>query len=277
MCERGLVNRIIPFSCVDGPGNRSSIFFQGCDFHCRYCHNPETQNLCVNCGLCVEACPAGALSMAEGRVIWDPKACCGCDTCLKVCENSSSPKVRWMSVDEILQELSDALPFISGVTVSGGECTRYHAFIAGLFDRVHALGKTAFCDTNGQKPFQEMPELTQAMDKAMLDVKAWDPAVHTRLTGTGNETVLKNLDYLLEIGKLYEVRTVVIPEYLNNEETVRQVSRKLAADPSARYKLIKYRPWGVRPPMDVQPPSSEYMERLMDLAYQNGAAEVVIT
>ena len=36
------VHRIIPFSNVDGPGNRTAIFVQGCNLKCVYCHNPET-------------------------------------------------------------------------------------------------------------------------------------------------------------------------------------------------------------------------------------------
>ena len=36
------VNKIIPFSSVDGPGNRTAVFVQGCNFNCHYCHNPET-------------------------------------------------------------------------------------------------------------------------------------------------------------------------------------------------------------------------------------------
>ncbi|PWX63734.1 glycine radical enzyme activase, partial [Clostridium perfringens] len=51
-----LINKIIPFSCVDGPGNRMVIFFQGCNFKCLYCHNPETINKCISCGKCVENC-----------------------------------------------------------------------------------------------------------------------------------------------------------------------------------------------------------------------------
>ena len=39
---KGVINKIIPFSNVDGPGNRLSIFFQGCNYDCIYCHNPET-------------------------------------------------------------------------------------------------------------------------------------------------------------------------------------------------------------------------------------------
>lgn len=280
MCEmpdRGLVNRIIPFSCVDGPGNRSAVFFQGCEFHCRYCHNPETQNLCMGCGACVSVCPTGALIMDGEHVKWKKELCVGCDACIKVCSNSSTPKVRWMSTDDIFEELKTALPFITGITVSGGECTRYHSFIAKLFREARAMGKTAFADTNGQIPFQDMMELTEAMDMAMLDVKAYDETQHRMLTGCSNKIVLENLDYLASIGKLYEVRTVIVPGYLDNEDTVARVSRRLAAYPSVRYKLIKFRPWGVRPPMDVQVPPGEYMSRLEALAYENGAGAVELT
>lgn len=279
MCEYGLVNRIIPFSCVDGPGNRSAVFFQGCDFSCRYCHNPETQTLCRNCGACVEVCPTKALSREKetGRVVWNPKLCCGCDTCIQTCSNFSSPKVRRMSVEEILSELQTALPFVTGITVSGGECTRQHPFLTKLFDEVHKLGKTCFVDTNGQLDFRTMPALTESMDMAMLDIKAWNPEIHQKLTGKTNETVLANFDYLSGLGKLYEVRTVVVPGYLDNRETVEQVAKRLAAFPEIRYKLIKYRPWGVRPPMDVQTPADKYMEELAELARAQGASQVIIT
>lgn len=50
---RAPVNKILPFSCVDGPGNRTVIFMQGCNIDCKYCHNPETR----------DACAAGILQM----------------------------------------------------------------------------------------------------------------------------------------------------------------------------------------------------------------------
>lgn len=42
------VHKIIPFSNVDGPGNRTAIFVQGCNLNCVYCHNPETIALPCN-------------------------------------------------------------------------------------------------------------------------------------------------------------------------------------------------------------------------------------
>ena len=59
------INRIIPFSNVDGPGNRFAVFLQECNVNCLYCHNPETINRCNSCGICITTCPAGALSWKE--------------------------------------------------------------------------------------------------------------------------------------------------------------------------------------------------------------------
>ena len=33
------INKIIPLSVVDGPGCRTSVFVQGCNIACAYCHS----------------------------------------------------------------------------------------------------------------------------------------------------------------------------------------------------------------------------------------------
>lgn len=37
------VHSIQSLGAVDGPGIRCVVFFQGCPYHCPYCHNPDTQ------------------------------------------------------------------------------------------------------------------------------------------------------------------------------------------------------------------------------------------
>ena len=38
----GIVTDIQRFSLKDGPGIRTTVFLQGCNMDCAWCHNPET-------------------------------------------------------------------------------------------------------------------------------------------------------------------------------------------------------------------------------------------
>ncbi len=273
-----LVNRILPFSSVDGPGNRTVIFFQGCNFSCMYCHNPETINRCTGCSLCVSVCPAGALSSRNGKAVWDSTSCTGCDACLAACDCKSSPKAVLKTVDEIVKEIEKVKLFISGITVSGGECTLQKEFLAELFQKVHELGLTAFVDTNGSIDFSKEKRLTDVMDKAMLDIKSFDEEEHKMLTGMTNKIVIKNAEYLAKMDKLYEIRTVIVPGILDNRRNVTEVGRLIAElDADIRYKLIRFRPVGVLDNMKkVEVPSDELMEELKAAAEEKGCRNVIM-
>lgn len=240
------VNKIIAFSNVDGPGNRTSIFFQGCPFNCLFCHNPETIHLCRSCGACVEKCPVGALSFDDqGQVRWDSGRCVGCDNCIRVCPHDASPKIRWMTVEDVMKEVRRSAPYISGITTSGGECTLQNEFLIQLFTQVRDLGKTCLIDSNGSFDFAADPRVLAVSEGVMLDVKAVGEDWSRELISYPRELVLKNLDYLLSVGKLYEVRTIIFPgRDRENEETVRYVAEHIGD--GCFYKIIRYRPFGVR-------------------------------
>ena len=240
------VNKIIAFSNVDGPGNRTSIFFQGCPFNCLFCHNPETIHLCRSCGACVEKCPVGALSFDDqGQVRWDSGRCVGCDNCIRVCPHDASPKIRWMTVEDVMKEVRRSAPYISGITTSGGECTLQNEFLIQLFTQVRDLGKTCLIDSTGSFDFAADPRVLAVSEGVMLDVKAVGEDWSRELISYPRELVLKNLDYLLSVGKLYEVRTIIFPgRDRENEETVRYVAEHIGD--GCFYKIIRYRPFGVR-------------------------------
>ena len=77
------------------------------------------------------------------------------------------------------------------------------------------------------------------------------------------------------------MRTVVIPDALPNEETVETVCRTLApflGETSIRYKLIQFRPMGVRgPAAEYQSPTRPYMDTLAQRVRAHGFTDVVIT
>lgn len=265
------LNKIIKFSNVDGPGNRMAIFFQNCNFNCKYCHNPETISLCIGCGKCVEVCPNKALEKVGNEIKWIEKNCVQCDRCTKICNYNSSPKVKNITVDELLNEVRKVKSFIKGITVSGGESTLNYIFLTELFKRIkEEFPKlTCFVDTNGSLNLsdEKYKDFVNITDSFMLDVKAWDEKEHLDLVGVDNKNVIKNLKYLLLIKKLYEVRTVIVDKYLNNELTVKEVS-KIISNTDIRYKIIKYRSIGVRESMknDLKAPTDVMLQELKEIA-----------
>lgn len=274
------VNKIIDSSVVDGPGNRTVIFFQSCNFNCRYCHNPETINMCKGCMKCIDGCPKGALSIVDGKVVYDYKKCCNCDNCIKVCPNNASPKIRYMSVEEVLECIKDNMPFIRGVTVSGGECTLQMDFVMELFKKVKELGLTALLDSNGSFDFEKNPEILEYADGVMLDIKATDPKKHKWVTGRDNELVLRNAKYLASRKKLTEIRTVCILESLDSEQTINDTAALLKdyiGNGDINYKVIKYRPFGVRNEyLDLKQPTDADMEHFKEVAYKAGFRKITV-
>src|SRR5688572_11149999 len=142
-----LVADTIPFSAVDGPGNRFVVFLQGCNFHCIACQNPQTI---------------------------PPRS----DQC------SSA------SVAELVAQIRRVAPFLSGVTVSGGEATLQWKFVRTLFSRLKSdpdLSRlTCFIDSNGAASRHVWDEFAPVTDGVMVDLKCLDPVIHLALTARPN-------------------------------------------------------------------------------------------
>lgn len=210
-----LVSRVLPFSCVDGPGNRLVLFLQGCNFSCPGCHNPHTIGLCDDCGDCLAVCPSGALTMSEGRVHWQEALCTDCDACLEACPRSANPKTATMTVDDVLALLRRYGPMLSGITVSGGEATTQLPFVVALFAAIKAAPDlthlSCLLDSNGSLAETGWQRLLPVLDGAMLDLKGWRDSVHHTLTGYGRERVLASLRLLARHGKLTELRLLHVP------------------------------------------------------------------
>lgn len=274
------VNRIIPMSVVDGPGNRTSVFLQACNISCAYCHNPETQQLCRSCRACVPECPVQALSTdSTGKVIWDPEKCVQCDHCISVCQYHASPKIQMMDTVQVVEKIKENMPFIRGITVSGGECMLYPEFLTELFTEVKKLGLTCLIDTNGTVDFSLYPQLLEVCDKVMLDVKSWQTEVFHRLTGGSNEIVRKNLKFLAEKKKLEEVRIVCLEQEVDVEQTIGGIAETVGDHlDEFTLKLIRFRKYGVRGRLEqTASPSDEEMEHWQKLAKEHGFIKIKIT
>jgi pyruvate-formate lyase-activating enzyme len=219
----GFVADTIPFSNVDGPGNRFVVFLQGCNFDCVACHNPQT---------------IPGHGPVEGH----------------------HPRHR--TVADLLVDMRRAAPFVSGVTVSGGEATQQPRFVHALFTAIRndleLAHLTCFVDSNGACELTVWDDLLDdgLLDGAMIDLKCLDSEVHARMTGRPNDQVLASIRHLAVRGALYEVRLLLLAGVNDDAELLRRTSRWLAdVDPTMRVKLIGFRTHGARPhdPALVEP------------------------
>lgn len=249
----GRIARLLRWSVVDGPGNRMVLFLQGCNFACPGCHNPHTIGQCDDCGLCVPACPEAALSLQGGRIVFDAAACTQCDACLAACPISANPMAQALGVPQVLALLRRDLPFLDGLTVSGGEATVQLKFVAALFAAVKAAPDlahlTCLIDSNGHLGPLGWAQVLPVTDGVMLDVKAFDPARHRALTGQDNARVLASARLLAKAGKLAELRFLMVPGQTDSEDEAAAFQAFAASlGPGLRLRLNAFQHHGVRGP-----------------------------
>jgi pyruvate formate lyase activating enzyme len=200
---------VIPFSWVDGPGNRFVVFTQGCSFDCLACHNPET----------IPPCAPGSRELSVPDLL-------------------SQIRV----VEPYLQGVT-----VSGGEATGQWRFLRDLFTAiRSDDRLARL--TTYVDTNGHALRRVWDQLVPVTDGFMVDLKALDPAVHERLTGRTNRLGLEAIPYLHAAGRLAEVRLLLVPGFNDNDDQLARTAAWLAdLDPGLRVVVIGFRRHGVRP------------------------------
>jgi len=246
------VHRIIPFSNVEGMGNRTSIFVQGCNINCLYCHNSETI----------------PKKYVDGQIY---------------------------STDQLVDIIKNSMPFIRGITVSGGEPTLYYKGLTELFTKVKALGLTAYIDSNGFFDRHQLEGLIEVTDKFLFDVKAIGKGLDTLVfsdfelecpvdatyqeTYTKSNEHLENLSHLLALGKVEEVRHVCTRGFNDPKEIVDAIIERIKPYPEVTLKLIRVHLRGLPKErllkLKGSVPSVKEVEDLGRYAREQGVAQVI--
>lgn len=231
---KGLVFNIQRFSVNDGPGVRTIVFLNGCPLRCRWCCNPESQELkpvvmfkavnCVGCGNCTVVCPTGASDLSlPGKI--DHAKCVCCGKCVDVCYHKALElSGKWMRVEDLMIELyKDRNVYRrsgGGITVSGGEALTQPKFLLELLKTCKSLGWHTAIETTGYAAKEVLNDIVPWLDLVMMDIKHIDSAVHKQFTGVGNEKILENAIYISQLAKEMIVRVPVIPGFNADRSTI---------------------------------------------------------
>ena len=156
-----------------------------------------------------------------------------------------------MGVPEVLDDIRAVMPYISGITVSGGEATLQHEFVLELFTEIKSSPEfahlTTFIDSNGNTSQVIWESLAPFTDGVMLDLKELDNASHIALTGSSNEVVLESIKFLDSINKIFEVRLLLVPGHNDSDEELIKTAVWLKSiNPTMKIKINAFKNHGVR-------------------------------
>ena len=236
------------FSIGDGPGIRTTVFFKGCNLHCAWCHNPESQSAkkqllfhqskCTGCGKCKQICP----NALEG--------CTLCGKCTLYCPGEAREICgKEYTVDTVVREILKDKVFYKtsggGVTFSGGECMLQIDFLEDILKACKENGIRTAVDTAGNVPYEYFERILPYTDLFLYDVKCFDSDKHQRYTGVPNELILSNLQKLLKTGTAVWVRIPIIPTFNDSEDEMRRIKDFLLScgDPE-KIELLPYHAMG---------------------------------
>jgi pyruvate formate lyase activating enzyme len=224
MARTGRIFDIQPFSLHDGPGTRTTVFLQGCNLCCGWCHNPESQPIggallyyparCIGCGACAKACPHAR----SGTPARHGENCALCGACAEACFAEAVVLAgREIGPDELCEQLLSDLPLYresgGGVTFSGGEPLLQPEFLGAALARLKAAGVHAAVETALNVPWEDVAGIMGDVDLFFADLKCATDEVHRENTGVGNARILANIRRLSESGAEMVLRIPVVPGF----------------------------------------------------------------
>ena len=251
----GFISSMQHFSTGDGPGIRSTIFFQGCNLNCVWCHNPETIPLqpvllfyaqrCTDCGLCSAVCPADAHKMEDGRHVYVRDACRQCGHCVQQCPSDAlCLSGLEMTAREVLDFIFEDIDFYrasgGGVTLSGGEPLLQADFCAHIALNCKLKGVPVIIDTAGHVNYAAFEKLMPYTEHFYFDLKGPDPEAYTEKTGGSLSRSLENLSRLVADGAGVTARIPIIPGYNDGKDDCLRLRELLIRTDVKSVHLLPY-------------------------------------
>ena len=238
---RGRIFNIQKYSIYDGDGIRTLVFLKDCNIRCPWCSNPEglssefqvmySHDKCVDCGKCVDACPAGVHYMTtneNGKQVHRVDRgvdCIGCRKCEEVCISDALDIMgKDVSVSELMKIIMQDYDFYissgGGVTIGGGEMSLQTDFAVALLRECKKMMINTAVETQATTNVANYEKLAEVVDQFLIDIKHIDTAQHKALFGIGNENVRRNLERLMDLGANVVIRMPLVRGYNDSYDAI---------------------------------------------------------
>jgi pyruvate formate lyase activating enzyme len=158
-----------------------------------------------------------------------------------------------------------------GLTVSGGEPLMQDRFVVKLFTAAQAMGIHTALDSNGYLGSRLTDEDLEKIELVLLDIKAWDPERHHRLTGMDPGPVIEFARRLAIRQKPVWVRYVLVAGLTDSPEEIGQIAdftanlgnvERVDILPFHQMGAFKWKQLGIEYKLqDAEPPSKEIIDR----------------
>ena len=202
----------------------------------------------------------------------------GCHWRCVFCHNPDTWKMRngipvtVARAKETLAKYRQGLKRMSGgLTLSGGEALLQDRFVVKLFAAARSLGIHTALDTNGHLGDRLSDADLGTIDLVLLDLKAWDPGLHRRLTGFENGPTLEFARRLAARKMRVWVRFVLLPGWTDDPEDIGGIARfaaglgnveRVDVQPFHQMGRFKWKELGLDYQLeDVAPPSAGAVAR----------------
>ncbi|MCS7280574.1 MAG: radical SAM protein [Desulfobacterota bacterium] len=245
--------RLITASLLSRPEDYLSIYQSGCNLSCLKCHSWEFTKFKKGRWTSPDDVAEWAKRYAEIVTVREPRdratsfhahdLCHHCGTCVRsnkrsaICPNRLEP-------NQILLSFQGYGPARNIVSFTGGDlaCNPEWYLLAAERIKEMDLGLWVLFETNGYGLTRgNLDKMRRSgIDSFWLDIKAYDPEVHKKLTGVDNRWILRLPEEILARGFVLEVLTLFIPGWVEIDE-IKMISKHLSKiDPRIPFTILAF-------------------------------------